>query len=66
MDIFKPTHDCLLAIRDHLPRGAVIGFDELNDPLCPGETLALKEVLGLENVAIRRFPYNSRASYVIL
>lgn len=66
MDIFKPTRDCLLAVKDRLPRGAVIGFDELNDPLCPGETLALKEVFGLENVAIRRFPHNSRASYVIL
>jgi hypothetical protein len=66
MDIFKPTQDCLQAIKDCLPRGGVIGFDELNDPLCPGETLALKEVFGLENVAIRRFPYNSRTSYVVL
>ncbi len=45
--------------------GSVIGFDELNDHLCPGETLAVKEVLGLNNHSIRRFPYNSRTSYMV-
>jgi len=54
---------CLRAIKDRLTRGTVIGFDELNDPACPGETLAVKEVLGLDRYPIRRFPFNARTSY---
>lgn len=64
MDIYEPTRDCLRAIKDRLTRGSVIGFDELNDHSCPGETLALKEVFGLDRYPIRRFPYNSRTSYL--
>ena len=65
MDLYKPTHDCLNVIKERLTVGSVIGFDELNDHLCPGETLAVKEVLGLSNHSIRRFPYNSRTSYMV-
>ena len=66
MDIYQPTRDCLQAIKERVPRGSVIGFDELNDPLCPGETVAFKEVFGLDQYPIRRFLHNSRTSYVIL
>ena len=65
-DLYKPTRDCLLAIRDRLTRGSVIGFDELNDHECPGETLAVMETLGLGNVALKRFRHNSRTSYLVL
>ena len=37
--------------------------DELNDPDSPGETLALMEVFGLNNIRVKRFPYASRVSY---
>ena len=66
LDLYEPTYKCLSAIKEHLTRGSVIGFDELNDHVCPGETLALKEVFGLERYSIRRFPYNSRTSYVVV
>jgi hypothetical protein len=65
-DLYKPTEQGLRAIRDRLTRGSVLGFDELNDPACPGETLAVKEVLGLDRYAIRRFPHNSRSSYLVV
>ena len=66
MDIYQPTRDCLLAIRDHLTQGSIIGFDEINDPACPGETVALKEVLGLSRFSIRRFGPSARTSYVVV
>ncbi len=66
MDIYEPTKKCLAAIKDRLTRGSVVGFDELNDPACPGETLALKEVFGLGNLAVRRFPQSARTSYVVI
>lgn len=46
------------AILPHLTKGSVIGFDELNFHAFPGETLALKEVLGLGKYSIRRNRYN--------
>jgi hypothetical protein len=66
LDIYKPTRDCLLAIRDRLTQGSVIGFDELNDQVCPGETTALKEVLGLSRFSIRRFGPSARTSYLVV
>jgi len=66
MDLYEPTRDCLKVLRPYLTKGSVLGFDELNDALCPGETEAVREVLGLSSVRIKRFPYNSRASYTII
>ena len=34
-------------IKPRLTKGTVLGFDELNDPDSPGETLAVMETLGL-------------------
>jgi hypothetical protein len=65
-DIYKPTKDCLEAIRPHLFKGSVLGFDELGDPDCPGETIALNEVFGLNNVRLKRYRYNSRVSYFVV
>lgn len=66
LDLYEPTKKCLEAIRPHLVRGSVLGFDELNDRDCPGETQALKEVFGLCNIKLRRYRYTSRVSYFIV
>ncbi|QMN55290.1 crotonobetainyl-CoA--carnitine CoA-transferase [Citrobacter freundii] len=65
-DLYKPTRDCLEAILPHLTKGSVIAFDELNMPEFPGETIALREVLGLSRYAIRRDPINPLTSYVVI
>ena len=65
-DLYKPTKECLEAIKPRLTKGSVVGFDELNDPDSPGETLALMDVFGLENITLKRFPYASRVSYFIV
>ncbi len=66
MDLYKPTRECLLAIKNRLTIGSVIGFDEANDSSTPGETAALLEVLGLNRFALKRFPHNSRTSYLVI
>lgn len=66
MDIYDPTLECLRAIKDRITRGTVIGFDEINDPSTPGETLALKDALGLDRYAVRRYRYNARTSYLVV
>ena len=65
-DLYEPTKECLKAIRPRLVKGSVVGFDELNDPDSPGETVALMEVFGLNNIKLKRFPHASRVSYFIV
>ena len=65
-DIYEPTKKCLEAIGPHLVKGSVLGFDELNDPDSPGETIALREIFGLNNIKLKRYRYASRVSYFVL
>jgi hypothetical protein len=65
-DIYEPTKRCLELIRPHITRGTVIGFDELNCRAFPGETLALKEIFGLDRYAIRRSPLSPQTSYIVI
>ncbi len=65
-DLYEPTKVCLEAIKPRLVKGSVLGFDELNDHDSPGETAALMEVFGLNNVKLRRYRHASRVSYFIV
>jgi len=82
LDIYEPTKRVWTEIQDRLTKGSVVGFDELNDPSCPGETRALKgdhrevyafasaarmvDGAGLRQHAIKRFPASARTSYIII
>ena len=57
---------CLETIRPYLTRGSVIGFDELCLPVFPGETVAVREVLGLDRHRIVRSARDSTPSYVVV
>jgi hypothetical protein len=63
-DIYEPTRACLEMIKPYLNKGAVVVFDELNHPTFPGETVAMREVLG-NGYEIRRSPYAVYSSYLI-
>jgi hypothetical protein len=65
-DLYEPTKKCLELVIPRLVKGSVVGFDELNDPDSPGETTALMEVVGLNKIALKRFPFASRVSYFIV
>ena len=62
-DLYEPTKKCLELIKDRITKGTIIGFDELNDPDSPGETLALMETIGLKNIKLKRYSHCSRVSY---
>jgi hypothetical protein len=66
MDIYAPTKTALVLIRDHLTKGSVVGFDELGMAEFPGETLALRECLGLSAYAIRRCPFSNHQAYIVI
>ncbi len=65
-DIYEPTKKCLEMIRPHLTKGSVVAFDELNQPQFPGETVALREVFGLDRFSIQRSPYSHYQSFIIV
>jgi hypothetical protein len=54
MDVYKPTRDVLELILPRLTKGSLLVFDELNDETFPGETRAVDEVLGLNNIRLRQ------------
>jgi hypothetical protein len=66
MDIYKPTKECLKLIKPYLTKGSIIGFDELNSDHFPGETVAVREVLGLDKYEIQRFPFDPTPSYIVI
>lgn len=65
-DIYLPTRECLVAIKDRMPKGSILAFDELNYPEMPGETLAFHEVFGIDKYAIKRSPLAPVPSYIII
>ncbi len=65
-DLYEPTKAALEAFVPRMPKGAIVVFDELNAPVFPGETRAVHEYFGLNNIRIERFPFDSYVSYSIL
>ena len=65
-DIYKPTKDCLELVLPLMPKGAVIGFDELLDPQFPGETVAMLEVIKIRNYSLHKNPFGGIQSYIVL
>lgn len=66
MDLYQPTKDCLLAIKDHMPKGSIIAFDEVNVHDFSGETVALKEVFNIQKYKLIRNKYCSRQCYMVI
>ncbi len=66
MDVYEPTKRCLELLQPHLTKGSCIGFDEMNHPLLPGETVAVREVLGLGKYSLQTSPLSPSSSYVIV
>lgn len=56
LDLYEPTLATLRAIRPYLARGSVVAFDEFAHAKWPGETAAVREALGLDDVRLHLFP----------
>ncbi|MFD0860691.1 TylF/MycF/NovP-related O-methyltransferase [Sungkyunkwania multivorans] len=65
-DIYQPTKDCLEAIKPYLTKGSVIAFDELNHPDFPGETVAVREVFGLDKYKLIHTTFSGARSYLVV
>ncbi len=65
MDVYKPTKDVLQSILPRLTKGSLLVFDELNCQHFPGETAAVHEVLGLNNISLKRSPHQPYCAWAV-
>jgi Macrocin-O-methyltransferase (TylF) len=66
MDLYEPTKAALEHFLPRMPKGAVLAFDELDNPIWPGETTALLDSLVINRVKIQRLEWDPYIGYVVL
>jgi hypothetical protein len=66
LDLYEPTRVALKHLVPRMPKGAVLAFDELDNPLWPGETTALLDELGLDRLELRRFEFDPYIGYAVM
>lgn len=66
VDLYDPTRAALKHFLPRMPKGAVIAFDELDNPQWPGETLAAMEEVGLGKLRLQRLPWDPYISFAVL
>jgi len=64
--LYEPTKKCLDAIKPYLMRGSVLAMDELNSKDFPGETIAVREVFGLDKYRIVKSQFLPDRSYIVI
>jgi len=63
LDLYEPTKETLENCLPRMPKGSIVVLDEFADPDWPGETQALMDTIGINNVEMRSFPFTPRISY---
>jgi hypothetical protein len=62
-DLYEPTRAAIEAFVPRMPKGAIIAFDELDNPIWPGETMAVLESLGLKSLRLQRLDWDPYISF---
>jgi len=65
-DIYEPTRFAIEQLISCIPKGGIIAFDELNHEMWFGETIAVKNSIGINNLRIERFPFGGTLSYAVI
>jgi hypothetical protein len=65
-DLYEPTKCAIEHFLPRMPKGSVLAFDELDNPIWPGETLALLDTVGINNVKIERIPWDPYIGFIRL
>jgi hypothetical protein len=63
-DLFEPTKVALEKFVPRMPKGAIIAFDELDNPLWPGETMAMLKYYKGNNPKIQRLEFDPYVGYL--
>ena len=65
-DLYRPTLTALKTVLPIMPKGAVVVFDEYNYQNFPGETQAVRELLDLNKLQVKKFSYESCTAYAVI
>jgi hypothetical protein len=65
-DMYEPTKVALETFLPRMPKGAVVAFDELDNPIWPGETVAAIDAVGLRNLRLRRLEWDPYIAFAVL
>ena len=65
-DLYEPTKIALETFVPRMPKGAIIAFDELDNPLWPGETRAMIEFSLDRRLNIKHFPFDPYIAYAVI
>jgi hypothetical protein len=65
-DLYEPTRVALEQLVPRMPKGAILAFDELDNPIWPGETRALLDTLPLNRLRIQRLDWDPYVGYVVI
>ena len=57
-DLYAPTKTALETFVPRMPKGAILAFDELDNPLWPGETLGVLETIGFRALRLQRLEWD--------
>jgi hypothetical protein len=65
-DLYAPSCAAIEHFLPRIPKGGIIAFDELDNPLWPGETLAMLEKIGANNLRIERFDFDPYIGFAVI
>ena len=65
-DLYEPTKVAIEHFVPRMPKGALVAFDELDNPIWPGETLALLETIGIKRLRIQRLDFDPYVGFAEL
>ncbi|HKW63894.1 MAG TPA: TylF/MycF/NovP-related O-methyltransferase [Candidatus Acidoferrum sp.] len=65
-DLYEPTKAALEQLVPRMPKGAVLAFDELDNPIWPGETKALLDTLPINRLKIQRLEWDPYVGFAVL
>ena len=66
VDLYEPTKAALEHFLPRMPKGAVVAFDELDNPQWPGETLALLDSIGAGKLALERLEWDPYIAFAVI
>ncbi len=65
-DLYEPTKIAIENFYPRMPKGAIIAFDEIDNPIWPGETLALLNTIGINSHKLERIEFDPYICYAVI
>ena len=65
-DIYEPTKEAITNLLPLIPKGGIVVFDEFNYEHFAGETKALKDIIPIKNIRLKKFKYDALKAYFVV